>query len=99
VTWYPGCTVDECHPMLPCEDCADKFTVGRMQAKGYLVIPPGDASPVAELVMAAVARERGWPWCAETPQTMTRETLTLLNAAGDVRNDPAVRAWVERGRE
>jgi hypothetical protein len=62
---------------------------------GYLVIPPGDASPVGELVRAAIEY-------AEAPMvgTLICEADDRLHMqAYEVRQDPAVRQWAERGRE
>lgn len=61
-----------------------------LRSRGYLVIPPGDASPVGELVRAAVAR------ATNMPDPGFEDSLHY--AADEAADDPAVRQWAERGR-
>lgn len=64
-----------------------------LTSQGYLVIPPGDASSVGELVRAA---------CMPSgPTVFTHQEYDgrLHNVGMAVAQDPAVRAWSERGRK
>lgn len=59
-----------------------------LRSRGYLVIPPGDASPVGELVRAACG-DAEWCWSEEE----------VVDAVDAVRSDSNVKAWAERGRK
>jgi hypothetical protein len=61
---------------------------------GALVLPPGDTSPLGELVRAAVE------FHGSHPDEMVDEfDAALFGAADATAEDPAVRQWAERGRE
>lgn len=104
--WYCSCPGDRRQVLAglnktshefftPDEPCQERVLVEALRKLGYLVIPPGDASPVGELVRAACAYD-GFPLARVG--VFTVEAEQLLRAAVDVPEDPAVRAWVERGR-
>jgi hypothetical protein len=89
-----------------CAECA----ATALQSEGYLVIPPGDTSPVGELVRAAVkhseelgeldeAISRGWRDCIPSAKEAVSDARGNVDeAVRSVAKDHAVLEWVERGR-
>lgn len=66
--------------------------VSALRSHGYLVLPPGDTSPLGELVRAAIASHQ-----CEVHGCVTCDDR-LFAAVDDTAKDPTIRAWVDRGR-
>jgi hypothetical protein len=82
-------------PMKPAHVDVDleKSFVAFLQDKGYLILAPGDSSPVAEL-MKTVSSYNKDEWRNAEP--FEARTLRLMDLAMDVCEDTTLRAWVER---
>lgn len=75
-----------------CTECA----ATALQSEGYLVLQPGDASPLGELVRSSVANMRSIPQESRSA-SLQKLDLVIVNSRA-VGLDPAIRQWVDRGR-
>ena len=68
-----------------------------LRSRGHIVLVPGDTSPVAELVRAAVEMYDAGAWrhLSTGDTAIEFETWDTMAKAA---TDPNVRQWVERGR-
>ena len=69
----------------------------QLKKAGYIVLAPGDTSPLGELVRAAVALAGASLYVpGDIDGRMTQEAWRLLNVTEYIAEDPAVRAWAEK---
>lgn len=84
------------HPILTgdVDSTLDEMKAEHLRSRGYLVLAPGDTSPVGELVNMAFVVEDEW----ERSDHLRELGSRMSDVVDAVKEDPAVRAWVERGR-
>ena len=70
-----------------------------LREEGYLVIRPGDTSPLGELVMAAVEFHGGGLYAPGRPPRLSIAASRLAHVADVCGEDPAVRAWTGKAMD